>query len=145
MTLTEHEQRLLDQQSGAAMDRRAAVRSELLREHRRLMQSENLGPADELAGVREELRRLEVREKALREILLTQPDARMGNRFVAEIVTVEKQRTDYRELKRMHPDIIEQYTFPATEQHVRLSGVTEDGEPISLREMRRALATQEAK
>ena len=143
MTMAEHEQRLLDQQSGAAMDRQA-VRSELLREHRRLMQSENLGPADELAGVREELRRLEVREKALREILLAQPDARMGNRYVAEVVTVEKQRTDYRELKRMHPDIIEQYTFPATEQHVRLSGISEDGEPISLRELRRATATQEA-
>jgi len=124
MTYSEHEQRLLDQQSGAEMDRQA-VRSELLREHRLLMQAENSGPADELAAVRAQLRALEARETALRQTLLHDPEARQGRDYIAEIRETVTQRTDLRELRAMYPEQCAEHTFPAKTTSVVLRRVAD--------------------
>ena len=117
MTLTEHEQRLLDQQ---------AVRSELLREHRLLMQAENVGPADELASVRAQMKTLEAREAALRQTLLQDPEARQGRDYVAEIRETTTQRTDLKELRAMYPDVVAEHTFSAKTTSVVLKRVAEE-------------------
>ena len=114
MTLTEHEQRLLDRQ---------AVRNELLREHRLLMQAENIGPADELAAVRAQMKTLEARETALRQTLLHDPEARQGRDYIAEIRETVTQRTDLKELRAMYPEQCAEHTFPSKTTSVVLRRV----------------------
>jgi hypothetical protein len=93
----------------------------------------NLPPADELAKIREDIRALGDREGELRSLLLTDPSARTGNAFVVEISEVESRRTDIKELRAMHPDLVDEYTFPTKTQRVELRAVSEDGEITPLR------------
>ena len=97
----------------------------------------NPGP-DELAAVRSEIKRLEEREAELRQILFSDPDVRTGASWLAEIKTVQQQRTDWKELRANHPEVVEQYTFPTEVTRVVLSGITDDGEVLSARKFRAA-------
>lgn len=87
-------------------------------------------PADELHEVRQRIADLKDRESALRSLILSDPEARTGNRFLAEIKEVETSRTDWTELKAAHPGLIEEYTYPATDKRVELFAITEDGEIV---------------
>jgi hypothetical protein len=95
--------------------------------------ADNLPPADELFDVREQLKALKARESDLRSLMLSDPSARTGNRYAVEIKEVTSTRTDIKEMRKLHPDIVEQFTFPLAEQRVELHGINEDGELTSLR------------
>lgn len=90
---------------------------------------------DELAAVRAELKRLETREAELKRLLLDNPDLRTGAVYLAEIKTVSQQRTDLKELRAMHKDLLDEYTFPVEITRVELRGISEDGEILSLRKL----------
>jgi hypothetical protein len=87
----------------------------------------NIPVPDELADVRAEMKRLELREAELRATLLADPSARTGKDYLAEIKTVTSQRTDLRELRAMHPGIVDEYTFPTEVTRVVLWTIDEDG------------------
>ena len=97
------------------------------------MSTDNLPPADELWIVRDSIKSLTERERVLRALLLADPSARTGNAYAVEITDVKTTRTDLKELRKVHPDIVEQFTFPFTTQNVVLRGINEDGELTSLR------------
>jgi len=84
------------------------------------MQAENIGPADELADIRAQIKKLEAREAALRLTLIHDPAARVGKRYIAEIVETKSTRVDLKELRAMFPDEVAQHTFPAKTTLVRL-------------------------
>ena len=90
-------------------------------------------PADELWAVRDTIKQLTSRERELRALMLSDPSARTGNSYAAEIKEVTSTRTDIKEMRKLYPDIVEQFTFPLAEQRVELRGVNEDGELVSLR------------
>lgn len=98
----------------------------------------NLPVPDELAAVREQIRRLETREAELRQIIFGDPDVRTGANWVAEIRTTIQQRTDLKELRASHPLIVDEFTYPTEITRIVLSGITEDGELVSARKMRSA-------
>ena len=98
----------------------------------------NIPVPDQLAGIREQIKALETHERELREALIANPDIRTGINWVAEIKTVTQERTDLKELRAGHPDLIAEYTFPTQVTRVVLSGITEDGEIVSARAMRSA-------
>jgi len=98
----------------------------------------NIPVPDRLAAVRAELKRLEAEEAELRQTLLSDPTARTGADWIAEIKTVKQNRTDLAELRACHPKIVEQFTFPQEITRIVLSGITEDGELVSARKMRQA-------
>ena len=100
--------------------------------------TDNLPPADELFDVREQLKALTSRERDLRSLMLSDPSARTGNRYAVEIRDVQTTRTDIKELRAMHPTLVDEFTFKLTEQRVELRGLTEDGELVSIRAMRSA-------
>jgi|SRR5215469_9071899 len=108
------------------------------------MSVENIGPADELGLLRDEMKRLEVREKQLRAVLLNDPEARVGKRFVADIVTMKRTRIDMETLKLDYPEVAQEVIVLYETTSVRLSGITADGESVSLRELRRIVAEQGA-
>ena len=92
---------------------------------------------DELAAVRAQLKALETREAELRQVLLSDPTARTGAAWIAEIKTVTTQRTDIKELRANHKDIVDEFTFPVDVVRVVLSGIDPDtGEIVSARQMR---------
>jgi len=91
---------------------------------------------DELAAVRSEIKRLEERENELKRLVLDNPDVRTGASWLAEVKTVETTRTDLKELRAVHPDIVDQFTFQVPVTRVVLSGITEDGEVVSARKLR---------
>lgn len=93
----------------------------------------NLPPADELASVREQLKALETREMELRNLLLEDPSARTGNSYLAEIKDTTQTRTDFKELRAMHPQLVSEYTFESPVKRVVLKRITEDGEIVSIR------------
>ena len=95
---------------------------------------------DELAQVRAQIRQLEEREEALRGLLLAHPDLRTGASWLAEIKTMQTTRTDLKEMRANHPDIVEQYTFSLPVERVVLSGIDEHGEIIPARQFRKARA-----
>lgn len=97
------------------------------------MPADNLPPADELFDVRAQLKELAGRERDLRSLMLSDPSARTGNRYAVEIRDVQTTRTDLKELRAVHPDIAEQFTFKVTEQRVELARISDDGELTSLR------------
>ena len=76
--------------------------------------TDNLPPADELFDVREQLKALTSRERDLRSLMLSDPSARTGNRYAVEIRDVQTTRTDIKELRAMHPTLVEEYTFKLT-------------------------------
>lgn len=90
-------------------------------------------PADQLWRVRAELKVLTERESALKSLMLTDPSARVGNKYLVEIKVVQTNRTDIKELRAVYPDIVEQFTFQLTQERVELRGISEDGEITSLR------------
>lgn len=97
------------------------------------MMADQLPPADELHAVRQQLKTLGEREAALKALMLSDPSARTGNQFIVELCEVTARRTDLKELRACHPDIVEQFTFPLKTTRVELRGLTEDGEVVSLR------------
>ena len=94
---------------------------------------DNRPPADELFAVRAQIKELTAREVALRDLMLADPSARTGNVYIVEIRDVTTKRTDLNEMRKMYPDVVEQFTFPSTNQRVELRGVSDDGEITSLR------------
>jgi hypothetical protein len=96
----------------------------------------NLPPPDELAKIRDEIRALEARETELRHLLLAEPELRTGANWVAEVRTVTQERTDLKELRACYPDIVAEQTYPVEIKRIVLSGITEDGEVVSARQMR---------
>ena len=90
-------------------------------------------PADELWAVRDTIKQLTSREKELRALMLSDPSARTGNSYAAEIKDVATTRTDIKELRANHPSIVEQFTFTVFDKRVELRGINEDGELTSLR------------
>jgi hypothetical protein len=98
----------------------------------------NTPPPDELAAIVAEMKRLETRKQELRALLLANPDVRTGADWIAEIKTVTEHRTDIKELRAMHPDLVAEYTFPKEVKRIELSGITEDGEVIPARQFRKA-------
>jgi hypothetical protein len=94
-------------------------------------------PADELHSVRAQLKALEEREAELRQIMLADPSARTGNRFVVELREVVSQRTDLKELRAMYPDLVAEYTQPVATTRVELRAVTADGEVVAIPRKRR--------
>jgi predicted phage-related endonuclease len=96
----------------------------------------NMPVPDELAAVREQIKRLESREEELKKLVLENPDVRTGADWIAEVKTAETTRTDIKELRANHPDIVEQYTFKVPVTRVVLSGVSDDGEIVNARRFR---------
>jgi hypothetical protein len=92
-----------------------------------------LPPADELADVRLKLRWLQEREEVLRQLMIADPSARTGNHHAAQIREVTTTRTDIVEMRKMYPDLVAEYTFPAKTTQVVLVGISEDGELIPTR------------
>ena len=93
----------------------------------------NIPVPDELAAVREQIKTLETHEAELRRLLITNPDLREGAAWLAEIKTVSVERTDLKELRANHADLVAEYTFPTEVTRVVLSGITEDGEIVPAR------------
>jgi hypothetical protein len=98
---------------------------------------------DELATVRAELKRLETREAELKQTLLSDPDTRTGANWIAEIKTIQTTRTDLKELRANHKDLVDEFTFQVPVTRVELLGLTEDGELISARKFRAAVQSGE--
>jgi hypothetical protein len=98
----------------------------------------NIPIPDELAAVRAELKRLETREAELRALILASPDVREGASWLAEVKTVTQERTDLKELRAMHPNLVAEYTFPVEITRIVLSGISEDGEIVNARKFRQA-------
>jgi predicted phage-related endonuclease len=97
----------------------------------------NIPVPDELAAIREQIRRLEDRELELKRLLIANEDLRTGADWIAEINTVQTTRTDWKELKAMYPEIIAEQTFPSSYTVVSLKVVTEDGEIVSARRFKK--------
>jgi len=99
----------------------------------------NLPPPDELADIRAKIKDLEQREAVLRQTLLANPDLRTGASWLAEIKTVTQERTDLKELRANHPNLVAEFTFPQEITRIVLSGIDADtGEIVSARKMRQA-------
>ena len=97
---------------------------------------------DQLAALREQIKSLEEQEAAIRGQLLAHPELRTGAEWIAEIKTVQQSRTDWKELRANHPEVVEEFTFPTEVTRVVLSGITDDGEIISARAKRAQETTQ---
>ncbi len=93
---------------------------------------------DELAAVREQIKALELREEELRRLLIVNPELRTGAAWLAEIRTTPQQRTDLKEMRANHPEIVDEFTYATDVTRVVLSGISEDGEIVSARRMRNA-------
>ena len=99
----------------------------------------NIPVPDRLAAVRAELKRLEAEEAELRQTLLSDPTARTGADWIAEIKETETRRVDLKELRAMHKDLVDEYTHPIRTVRIVLSGIDADtGEIVSARKMRQA-------
>ncbi len=104
----------------------------------------NIPVPDELAAVREQIRQLQAREEELRRLLIANPDLREGAAYLAEIKTAKREHTDIKEMRALHPDLVAEFTFPAETTSVVLSGITSDGEIVSVRKLRSAEKSQDA-
>ena len=98
----------------------------------------NIPVPDALNAVRAKIKALRTQESELRRLLIDNPDLREGAGWLAEIKTVTTQRVDIRELRDCNPDLVAEFTFPEQSTHVELTAITEDGELVSARRMRRA-------
>ena len=89
---------------------------------------------DELADVRAAMKRLETREAELKQILLSDPSARTGAEYLAEIREITSNRTDIKELRAMYPEIAAEHTHAVTTTRVELRAIDQDtGEITTLR------------
>lgn len=93
----------------------------------------NVPPADELAEVRATLKTLGERETVLRQLMLSDPSARTGNSYVVELSEVETTRTDLKELRACHPDLVDEFTFKVKTTRVELRGISDDGEIVRIK------------
>ena len=98
----------------------------------------NLPLPDELFAVREQIRALTEREAALKTLLIQNPDCRTGASYLAEVKTLQVSRTDLREMRANHPDIVDAFTFTLEQTRVTLLGISEDGEILSPRKLQKA-------
>jgi hypothetical protein len=96
----------------------------------------NIPVPDELADIRAKIKAYETREAELRQILFSDPSTRTGASWLAEIKITKQERTDLKELRACHPDIVAEFTYPVELTRIVLSGVTDDGEIVSARQMR---------
>lgn len=97
----------------------------------------NLPLPDRLAALRAEIKRLEDEESEIRRLLLLNEDMRTGAEWIAEIKEIVTSRVDLKELKAMHKDLVEEYTFPQKAVRVELLGITSDGELVPARRFRK--------
>lgn len=103
----------------------------------------NLPPADELAEVRATLKTLGERETALRNLMLADPAARTGNKFLAELREVESRRCDLKELRAAYPTQVDEHTYPVKTLRVELRAVDQEtGEIVSTRKLAKTGAEQ---
>jgi predicted phage-related endonuclease len=94
----------------------------------------NLPPPDELADIRSKIKSLEEREGVIKQLILANPDVRMGANWLAEVKEIETSRVDIKELRAMHKDLVEEYTFPTKATRIELSAIdAETGELMLLR------------
>lgn len=99
----------------------------------------NVPVPDALNAVREQIRALQARELELRQLIIANPDIRMGANWLAEVKEIETNRVDIKELRAMHKDLLEEYTFPQKTVRIELSAVdAETGELIPARRARQA-------
>jgi len=103
-----------------------------------MVEQPNIPVPDELNAVREQIKALQDREAELRQLLIANPDLREGNAWLAEVKEVKQQRTDLKELRAVHPNLVDEYTYTLTTTHVVLSGISEHGEIIPARRFRKA-------
>jgi hypothetical protein len=96
----------------------------------------NIPVPDALAEVRAQIKQLETREAELRNLLIANPDLREGAAWLAEVKVSQRETTDLKELRAMHPDLVAEFTHALDVTRVVLSGITEDGEIVSARSMR---------
>lgn len=87
-------------------------------------------PADELFDVRDRIKELVDRERFLRNLMINEPTTRTGNRYVADVKDVTTHRTDYVEMRKAHPDIFDEFTYPLVEKRVEKLVITVDGELV---------------
>jgi hypothetical protein len=65
-----------------------------------LVMTTNRHPVDELADVREQIKKLEARERELRNIVLSRECSFVGDEYEAAVVMQRRSRLDTREIKR---------------------------------------------
>jgi hypothetical protein len=94
---------------------------------------EQMPPCDELGAVRDQLKALKEREAVLRDLMLSDPSARTGNKLIAELSDVTTQVVDLKELRANHPDLVAEFTFPRTTTKVELREVDPDTGEITRR------------
>jgi len=97
------------------------------------MPSDQLPPADELWDVRDKIKQLTSRERELKATVIADPSARTGNRYAVEIKDVATARTDIKELRANHPDLVAEFTHTVFDKRVELRAIDEDGQLVSLR------------
>ena len=98
------------------------------------MNVDQMPPADRLALVRAELRVLGEEEAQLKALMLNDPSARTGNTHVVELREVETTRTDLKELRAMHEDLVAEFTFKVKTTRVELRGIDEEtGEIVRIK------------
>lgn len=93
---------------------------------------------DELAAVRAQIKQLTDREAELKRLLITNPDIRTGASWLAVVQTVKQPRTDLKEMRHFHPDIVDEFTHLLEMTRVTLMGITEDGELVSAKRLAKA-------
>jgi hypothetical protein len=98
----------------------------------------NIPVPDQLAATRAEIKRLEMQEVELRNLLIANPDIREGAAWIAEVKVSQRETTDIKEMRACHPDLVAEFTHALDVTRVVLSGVTEDGELVPARRMRSA-------
>lgn len=98
----------------------------------------NVPLPDELYAIRTEIKRLTEREAEIKQILISDPDTREGASYLAEVKVLKVPRTDLKELRAAHPDLVDEYTYALEQTRVTLLGVTEDGELVAPRKLQKA-------
>ena len=99
----------------------------------------NIPVPDELADTRAKIKALQQRENELKALILANPDIREGAAWIAEVKEIETNRVDVKELRAMHKDLLEEYTFPQKTVRIELSAIDADtGEIIPARRARQA-------
>ena len=82
----------------------------------------NLPPADDLADVRARIKALKEREDALKQLMISDPSARTGNRYLVEVTDRVTHQLDTTELKAdaRAKQLIEEHTHPVTRTYVEI-------------------------
>jgi hypothetical protein len=88
---------------------------------------QNRHPADELADVRSEIKRLTARENELRAYLLEHPDDREGDDYVVSVASQSRKKVDLRRLAdEIGASLLQRFTsytsFLAVRLHERSQG-----------------------